>query len=67
MFLIVGTVGPMYTLCAVPLCSDPFVFLPFGVRISIVYSAWPILLGLLLDVPFKLPSYLGFFASKAIS
>lgn len=48
-FLVLGTAGPFATVCMVPICSDPMTFLPFGVRVAIVYSGWPVFLGLLCE------------------
>ena len=66
MFIVLGTSLPFIIVCRIPLGSDPFSFLPFGWRISIVYSLIPIL-SLIVDTPSKMPSYMGFFVSKSIS
>ena len=66
MFLVLGTWIPFITVCAIPLKYLPFPWLPFGVRIALTYM--PIACGsIIVDIPTKMPSYMGFFVSKAIS
>ena len=66
-FLALGTSLPFIIVCNFPLNSDPFYFLPFGVRITLFYAYPAILSSLILELPTKMPSYMGFFISKAIS
>mmetsp|Transcript_22531 Transcript_22531/g.27851 ORF Transcript_22531/g.27851 Transcript_22531/m.27851 type:complete len:158 (-) Transcript_22531:137-610(-) len=66
MFLVIGTAMPFILCCWIRLCSDPMVYLSFGQRVSLIYSLLPIM-ALIVDVPSKMPSYMGFFVSKAIS
>lgn len=66
MFLVIGTALPFMIVCRWRLNSDPFVFLSFGIRTCLIYALVPIM-SLILDEPSKMPSYMGFFVSKAIS
>jgi len=66
LFLIIGTALPFITVCFFPLNSLIFKFLPQGWRATLAYGTLPIL-SLIVDVPTKMPGYMGFFCSKAIS
>ena len=66
LFLIIGSAAPFQICCYVPLGTDPFHWMPQGLRISMVYSFLPIM-TLIQELPSKMPSYMGFFVSKAIS
>lgn len=66
LFLVVGTSMPFWLICNVPLNSLPFKFLPRGIQISLWYG-YSSILGLIVDLPTKMPSYMGFFVSKALS
>jgi len=66
LWLVLGTSLPFILCCNIRICSDPFTFLPFGWRVSLVYSLLPILC-IIVETPSKMPSYMGFFVSKAIS
>ena len=66
MFLVLGTSLPFILVCQNPFCKDPLVWLSFGQRACLSYALFPIMC-LIVDVPSKMPSYMGFFVSKAIS
>ena len=66
LFLIIGTALPFITVCYFPLNSLIFQSLPQSLRLCLAYGTLPIL-SLAVDLPSKMPSYMGFFNSKAIS
>ena len=66
LFLLIGTSLPFITVCFFPLSSLILTSLSQAKRITVVYGTLPIL-SLIVDVPTKMPGYMGFFVSKSIS
>ena len=67
LWLTIGTCMPFTMVCIVPQHRNPLTFLPQGIRMMTAYGTIPICFGLSVEVPTKMPSYMGFFVSKAIS
>ena len=57
---------PFRLVCLIPLVSDPLYFLPIGVRITLTHALLPITC-MIVEMPSRLPSYMGFFIGKSIS
>ena len=66
LFLILSCGGPFVLVCAFPLGSDPLTFLTWGQRVGLLYT-WTSIATLIVELPSKMPAYMGFFFSKAIS
>ena len=66
LFLILGSGGSFIMFCGKPFLSDPFTFLPMMWRLTWIHTFIPVS-TLFVDLPTKMPAYMGFFLSKAIS
>ena len=66
LFLILSCGGPFILACALPLFTDPLTFMSGSGRVGLLY-ALPSIATLIVDLPTKMPAYMGFFLSKAIS
>ena len=65
-FIMVAATLPFALICLVPFNKLPFPSLALPLRISFTYGFLP-MMSLALESSTKMPAYLGFFVSKAIS
>ena len=66
LFLILSCGGPFLLICQIPLLSDPIRFMAPTWRITLIYI-WTSIATLIVELPTKMPAYMGFFLSKAVS
>ena len=66
LFLTIGIALPFISVCWYPLNSAALQSLPTAIRLSLIYGSFPIL-SLIVEVPAKMPGYMGFFVQKCIS
>ena len=66
MYICLGTGLPTVITCMIPFHKLPLAGWRFGLRISLVYSLFPNMC-LIVDAANRMPAYMGFFVSKAIS
>lgn len=66
LFLILSCGGPFLLVCQIPLLSDPIRFMAPTWRITLIYI-WTSIATLIVELPTKMPAYMGFFLSKAVS
>ena len=66
LFLILSCGGPFLLVCQIPLLTDPITLLTPTWRITLIYI-WTSIATLIVELPTKMPAYMGFFLSKAVS
>ena len=66
LFLCLGAGLPFGLVCRIPFFSHNWARMPFHLRAIFLYALMPIAC-LIVDIPTKMPAYMGFYVSKAIS
>lgn len=66
LFLILSCGGPFLLVCQIPLLTDPITLMTPTWRITLIYI-WTSIATLIVELPTKMPAYMGFFLSKAVS
>ena len=66
LFLILSCGGPFIMFCALPIPTYPLNYWSGTAQIGLQF-VWPSIATLIVELPSKMPAYMGFFLSKAIS